>query len=43
MVPSIMQFGNGASAVVPQPTDYDRKDKVLVFAAAAQLNSLAGE
>jgi len=42
-VPSIMQFGNGASDVVPQPTDYDRKDKDLVFAAAAQLNSLAGE
>ena len=34
-VPSIMQFGNGASSVVPQPADYDRKDKDLVFAAAA--------
>ena len=42
-VPQIMQFGNGASSVVPQPTDYDRKDKDLVFAAATQLNSLAGE
>jgi hypothetical protein len=42
-VPAIMQFGNGASAVVPQPADYDRKDEDLVFAAAAQLNSVAGE
>ena len=42
-VPSIMQFGNGASSVVPQPDDYDRKDKDLVFAAAEQLNAMAGE
>jgi hypothetical protein len=42
-VPSIMQFGNGASAVVPQPADYDRLDKDVVFAAAAQLNAMAGE
>jgi outer membrane receptor protein involved in Fe transport len=42
-VPSIMQFGNGASSVVPQPADYDRLDKDVVFAAAAQLNAMAGE
>jgi hypothetical protein len=42
-VPEIMQFGNGASTVVPQPADYDRLDQDKVFAAAAQLNSLAGE
>jgi hypothetical protein len=42
-VPSIMQFGNGASAVVPQSADYDRKDQELVFAAAQQLNNMAGE
>jgi outer membrane receptor protein involved in Fe transport len=42
-VPSIMQFGNGASSVVPQGDDYDRKDKDLVFAAAQQLNAMAGE
>ena len=42
-VPQIMQFGNGADSVVPQPTDYDRLDQALVFGAAAQLNSLAGE
>jgi hypothetical protein len=42
-VPSIMQFGNGASSVVPQPADYDRKDKDVVFAAAEQLNAMAGE
>src|SRR5664279_4126563 len=38
-----MKFGNGASSVVPQAADYDRKDKDLVFAAAAQLNGMAGE
>ena len=42
-VPSIMQFANGASSVVPQGADYDRKDKDLVFAAADQLNAMAGE
>src|ERR1022692_3314323 len=42
-VPSIMQFGNGASSVVPQPADYDRLDKDVVFAAAARLNAMAGE
>ncbi len=42
-VPSVMQFGNGASAVVPQSADYDRLDEAQVFAAAAQLNSLAGD
>ncbi len=42
-VPAIMQFGNGASTVVPQPADYDRLDQDMVFAAAAQLNSMAGE
>ena len=26
-VPSLVQFGNGASSVVPQADDYDRKDK----------------
>ena len=41
-VPSIMQFGNGASSVVPQPADYDYTDKHLVFAAAQQLNTMAG-
>ncbi len=41
-VPSIMQFANGASSVVPQPTDYDRTDKQLVMAAAQQLNTMAG-
>ncbi len=41
-VPSIMQFANGASAVVPQPADYDYTDKQLVMAAAQQLNTMAG-
>jgi hypothetical protein len=42
-VPSIMQFGDGASLVTPQPDDYDYLDQAKVFAAAAQLNSLAGD
>ncbi|HZD30502.1 MAG TPA: carboxypeptidase-like regulatory domain-containing protein, partial [Candidatus Angelobacter sp.] len=42
-VPQIVQFGNGTNTVVPQPTDYDYLDRPLVEAAAAQLNSLAGE
>ncbi len=41
-VPSIMQFANGASSVVPQPADYDYTDKQLVMAAAQQLNTMAG-
>ncbi len=41
-VPSIMQFANGASSVVPQPADYDYTDKQLVSAAAQQLNTMAG-
>ena len=41
-VPSIMQFANGASTVVPQPADYDYTDKQLVLAAAQQLNTMAG-
>ena len=41
-VPSIMQFANGASTVVPQPADYDYTDKQLVQAAAQQLNTMAG-
>jgi hypothetical protein len=42
-VPQIVQFGNGASTVVPQAADYDYLDQAKVEAAAAQLNSLAGE
>jgi len=41
-VPSIMQFANGASSVVAQPTDYDYTDKQLVLAAAQRLNGMAG-
>ncbi len=41
-VPSMMQFANGASAVVAQPTDYDYTDQALVMAAAAHLNSMGG-
>ena len=33
-VPSVMQFANGASSVVPTPADYDYTDQALVAAAA---------
>jgi hypothetical protein len=42
-VPSIVQFANGATSVVPQPRDYDYKDKALVDAAAQKLNQMGGE
>jgi len=48
--PNIVEFLNGSSKVVPQagtgpytPGDYETTDHDLVFAAAAQLTSLAGE
>lgn len=41
-MPSIVQFANGASSVVPQPADYDSTDKALVFAAAQKLNDMGG-
>src|SRR5579864_4140582 len=49
-VPNVVEFLNGSSHVVPQPRtgpysggDYEATDQGLVFAAAAQLTSLAGE
>src|SRR5580692_4464704 len=49
-VPNVVEFLNGSSRVVPQPStgpftpgDYDANDRALVFGAAAQLTSLAGE
>lgn len=49
-VPNIVEFLNGSSQVVPQPGlgpytpgDFEPTDEALVFAAAAQLSSLAGE
>ncbi|HYM74976.1 MAG TPA: TonB-dependent receptor [Candidatus Dormibacteraeota bacterium] len=49
-VPNIVEFLNGSSQVIPQastgpytPGDYEATDQALVFAAAAQLTSLAGE
>jgi hypothetical protein len=48
-VPDVVEFLNGAMQVVPQagtgpysPGDYEATDQALVFAAAAQLTSLAG-
>src|SRR5579862_7402918 len=49
-VPNIVEFLDGSSKVIPQPGagpyspgDYEPSDEALVFAAAAQLSSLAGE
>jgi len=48
--PNVVEFLDGSAQVVPQPGtgpytpgDYDATDQALVFAAAAQLTSLAGE
>jgi hypothetical protein len=48
--PNVVEFLNGSSQVVPQaatgpytPGDYEATDQALVFAAAAQLTSLAGQ
>ena len=48
-VPDVVEFLNGTMQVIPQagtgpysPGDYDASDQALVFAAAAQLDSLAG-
>src|SRR5277367_4617938 len=49
LVPDVVEFLDGSMQVVPQagtgpysPGDYEASDKALVFAAAAQLTSLAG-
>jgi len=41
-MPSVVQFANGASTIVPQPTDYDYTDQALVSAAAQKLNNMGG-
>ena len=48
-VPTVVQFDNGSSVVVPQPGtgpytpgDYEASDQALVFATAAQLSKQAG-
>ncbi len=49
-LPTVVQFDNGSSAVVPQPGtgpespgDYEPSDQALVFASAAQLSKQAGQ
>ena len=42
-VPSIVQFANGSTVVIPQAKDYDYLDQALVFAAAKELNNMGGE
>jgi len=42
-IPTVVQFANGSSVVVPQPTDYETSDQALVFATAAQLSQLGGQ
>lgn len=48
-VPNVVEFLNGTMQIIPQagtgpysPGDYEASDQALVFAAAAQLDSLAG-
>ncbi|MGA2902352.1 MAG: TonB-dependent receptor [Candidatus Korobacteraceae bacterium] len=41
-MPSVVQFANGASSIVPLPTDYDYTDQALVYAAAQKLNNMGG-
>ena len=41
-VPSIVQFANGATTVVPQPVDYDYKDQALVAAGGAKAQQHGG-
>jgi len=41
-VPAIVQFVDGTTVVTPQANDYEDSDKVLVFAAAAQLSKVGG-
>lgn len=48
-VPDVVEFLNGTMQIIPQagtgpftPGDYEATDQALVFAAAAQLNSLSG-
>lgn len=41
-MPSVVQFANGASSIIPQPADYDYKDQQLVQTAAQNLNAMGG-
>jgi hypothetical protein len=42
-VPAVVHFANGATAVVPQPADYEASDQAMVFAAANSLSAMGGE
>jgi hypothetical protein len=42
-IPTIVQFANGATAVVPQSRDYEPSDQALVFATAASLSQIGGQ
>ncbi len=42
-IPTVVQFANGATVVVPQSTDYEARDQALVFATAASLSQLGGQ
>jgi hypothetical protein len=42
-VPTVVQFANGASAVVPQSRDYEASDQGLVLATAASLSQMGGQ
>lgn len=42
-VPTVVQFENGDTKVVAQPTDYEATDQALVTAAATKLSALGGQ
>ena len=42
-VPVVVQFNDGSTVVTPTPDDYEFNDQAQVFAAAAELSTLAGE
>ena len=42
-VPVVVQFDDGSTVVTPTPDDYEATDEAQVFAAAAELSTLAGE
>lgn len=42
-VPVVVQFNDGSTVLTPTPDDYEASDQAQVYAAAAELSTLAGE
>ena len=42
-IPTVVEFANGARAVVPQSKDYEASDQALVFATASSLTQMGGQ